>query len=100
MLRISSMTMSLPRHAAFEVSACHGGAVEVFMPLPIPAMIRPTIICGTEYDVICKMAPTLMMVVPARTHFLRPKISPMKYIKRAPKKHPNVIGLVSQLTLP
>jgi hypothetical protein len=60
--------MSLPLQAAFEVSACHGGAVDVFKPFPIPATMpmqakisqvrtnslakgyhdsRPTIMCGT-----------------------------------------------------
>jgi len=44
MFRMSSMTISLPRQDALEVSACQGGAVAVLMPLPIPATIRPTII--------------------------------------------------------
>lgn len=44
MLRMSSITISLPRQEAFDVSACQGGAVAVLMPFPIPATIRPTII--------------------------------------------------------
>ena len=44
MLQINSMTTSFPRHLICDVSVCQTGAVEVFKPLPIPAMIRPVII--------------------------------------------------------
>ena len=47
MFRINSITTSFPLQLACEVSACQTGAVAVFSPLPIPATIRPTIICGT-----------------------------------------------------
>jgi len=43
MFKMSSITISLPRHEALDVSACQGGAVAVLMPFPMPAMMRPTI---------------------------------------------------------
>ena len=88
MFKISSITISFPRQAALLVSACHGGAVDVLIPFPMPATTRPTIICGTLYAVICKIAPMLMMVVPIKTLHLRPKMSPKKKAASAPKKQP------------
>jgi len=42
MLQIISMTMSLPRQLALEVSPCQTGAVAVLTPLPIPAIMLPS----------------------------------------------------------
>lgn len=39
MLRIISMTMSLPRQLALDVSPCQIGAVAVLIPLPMPPII-------------------------------------------------------------
>lgn len=86
--RIISMTISFPRHVALLVSACHGGAVDVLIPFPMPATMRPTIICGTLYARIWSSAPMLMMVVPIKMLFLRPKMSPKKKAERAPRKQP------------
>ena len=41
------MMTSLPRLRILLVSACHTPAVAVFMPVPRPAMTRPTIIWAT-----------------------------------------------------
>lgn len=41
------MMTSFPRLLILLVSACHTPAVAVFMPVPRPATIRPTIICAT-----------------------------------------------------
>lgn len=38
MFMIISMTMSLPRQLALEVSPCQTGAVAVLIPFPSPAM--------------------------------------------------------------
>lgn len=62
--------------------------VAVLIPLPIPAMTRPTNICARLKDVICKMAPTLMIVVPRSTDFFRPSFSPAHAAKTAPRKQP------------
>jgi hypothetical protein len=88
MFMIISMTMSLPRQLAFEVSPCHTGAVDVLIPFPMPATMRPTIISGTLNDAIWIMAPMLMIVVPKRTQFFRPRGSPITQTRIAPKKHP------------
>ena len=69
-----------------EVSDCHTGAVAVFKPFPSPATILPTIIWGTEYAVICRIAPMLITVVPTRIDFFLPKRSPMEKAAIAPKK--------------
>jgi hypothetical protein len=37
MFMIISMTMSLPRQDALDVSPCQTGAVAVLIPLPMPA---------------------------------------------------------------
>ena len=39
MFMIISITTSLPRHEALDVSPCQTGAVAVFKPLPMPAMM-------------------------------------------------------------
>lgn len=65
MLRISSITTSFPLQAAFEVSACHTGAVAVFRPFPRPATMRPTIIWVVLYEEICRIAPMLITCVPS-----------------------------------
>ena len=82
------MTTSLPRHLIWEVSDCQTGAVAVLIPFPMPAMTRPTIICATLYAEICRMAPTVIILVPTRTVFLRPSFSPSQTAMTAPKKQP------------
>lgn len=88
MFIIISMTMSLPLQLALDVSPCHTGAVDVLIPLPIPAMILPTIISGTPKDAICKIAPMLMIVVPKRMQFFLPSGSPITQTRMAPRKQP------------
>lgn len=88
MLRIISMTTSLPLQLALEVSDCQTGAVDVLSPLPIPAIMRPTIITGTLKAAICIIAPTVMILVPRRMVFLRPSMSPMTTARMAPAKQP------------
>ena len=39
-----------PRIPRGEYSDWNTGAVELIIPIPIPAMIRPTISCAREYD--------------------------------------------------
>lgn len=107
MFIIISITMSRPRQLAFDVSPCQTGAVDVLRPLPIPATILggvstyylgeygltylPTIICAVLKADICKIAPMLMIVVPRRIVFFRPRISPTTKAPIAPKKQPTSI---------
>lgn len=63
MLRMSSITTNFPLQAAFEVSACHTGAVAVFRPFPRPATMRPTIIWVVLYEEICRIAPILITYI-------------------------------------
>lgn len=88
MFMIISMTMSLPRQLALEVSPCQTGAVEVLMPFPMPATTRPTNISGRPKAAVCRIAPTDMMVVPSRMVFLRPRRSPIQMVEMAPRKQP------------
>jgi len=46
------MITSFPRLLILLVSACQTPAVAVFIPVPIPATIRPTIIWGTPYEAV------------------------------------------------
>lgn len=64
MFMIISMTMSLPRHEALDVSPCHTGAVDVFRPLPRPATILQW------WFSLLKMAQKMAvdMVLPANNH--------------------------------
>jgi hypothetical protein len=88
MFKIISITTSLPLQLAFEVSDCQTGAVEVLRPFPIPAVMRPVIMTETLNAAICIIAPTVMIVVPRRIVFFRPRRSPTTTAPIAPKKHP------------
>ena len=88
---IISMTTNFPLILAFEVSACHTGAVAVFRPLPMPATMRATSICGTPYAEVCNIAPMVMIDVPRRMVFFRPYFSPNHMAARAPKNEPTSV---------
>jgi hypothetical protein len=88
MFMIISITISLPRQLALEVSPCQTGAVEVLIPFPMPAMILPTIIWGTLNEAIWSIAPMLIMVEPSKTQFFLPNGSPIAITEIAPRKQP------------
>ena len=50
---------NLPRRLASQSSPWYIGTVLVSMPVPIPVTYRAIIICATEYDVHCRMAPMI-----------------------------------------
>ena len=110
-----SKTTRKPRLSTLDVSVCHTGAVDVLIPLPIlrrvgrgqclslymegerglsapthPVTMRPTIMCGTLKEVVCRIAPIVMMVVPMTMVFLRPYRSPTVKAAAAPRKQPMV----------
>ena len=62
--------------------------VEVFIPLPTPATILPTIICGIPYAVVCSTAPIVKMKHPNQMQFFRPSLSPANKQNNDPAKQP------------
>ena len=79
-----------PRSWAFDDSDCQVGTVLVFIPLPTPVMIRPTMRCGRLYEVHCSSAPMVMVIHPQKIVLRRPRGFPMKIVKIAPKKQPKL----------
>lgn len=89
-MSIPSIITILPRSWALADSDCQVGTVLVFMPLPTPVTIRPTMKWGREYAVHCNRAPVAMIIQPQKIVLRRPSGLPMKIVKTAPKKHPRL----------
>jgi len=89
-MSIPSIITILPRSWALDDSDCQVGTVLVFMPLPIPVTIRPTIRCGRLYEVHCNKAPIVIVIQPQKIVLRRPSGLPIKMVKIAPKKQPKL----------
>lgn len=84
------MIISCPRLDNVLVSACQIDAVAVFMPVPTPATIRPTIIWAMEKDDAWIVAPTARMMLPSKIWRGRPIMSPVHIVLSEPTKAPIV----------
>lgn len=62
--------------------------VDEIDPVPIPAMMRPTIHCAWVKALVWSVAPTQRVRQPVRTAFLRPSLSPSQNANPAPVKQP------------
>jgi hypothetical protein len=82
--------INFPRLDILLVSACHIDAVAVFIPVPTPATILPTIIWLTEKEEDWIIAPMAMIMLPIRIWRGRPKISPVHIVEMDPTKAPMV----------
>ena len=100
---------NLPRRLASHSSLWYIGTVLVSMPVPMPVTYRATIICATEYDVHCRIAPIIFRRVSnAVQHFSDlsfqltiqaianhmqtrlPSFSPIKNVRMHPEKAPRL----------
>lgn len=66
----------------------------MLIPLPMPATILPTIMCGREKALTCNIAPTAIVLVPTMIDHFRPILSPSVKATKAPKKQPMSYMLV------
>jgi hypothetical protein len=82
------MMTSFPRLFILLVSACQTPAVAVFMPVPSPATMRPTIMLATVQLHVWMIAPIPMIVEPSIICLGRPRMSPVQMVDIAPMKHP------------
>ena len=78
MVTVPCSVRRAPRIRAGEHSPWYTGAVDEFMPLPIPVAMRPTISCATVYDDARIAAPTIMIRPPEISIVRRPSRSPTK----------------------
>jgi hypothetical protein len=66
------------------------GTVLVSMPVPIPVTNRATIICGTEYAVVCRIAPTMIHTMAIHMARRRPVFSQKMKERIQPVKQPRL----------
>lgn len=78
MVTVPCVVNNAPRHDAGEHSLWYTGAVEEFIPLPMPVTIRPVMSCATVSDDARMIVPTTMIDPPAMSIDRRPYRSPIK----------------------
>lgn len=100
---------NLPRRLASQSSLWYIGTVLVSMPVPMPVTYLATMICATEYDVHCNMAPTILrpvsyaaqrfgglslqLTIQAIANHMQtrlPSFSPIKNVRMHPEKAPKL----------